>query len=53
LQPDFGSTVICAALMFTMLFVAGARVVYMAALGGIAAVLGGVRSCRATTGPSA
>lgn len=42
LQPDFGSTVICAALMFTMLFVAGARVVYMTALGGIAAVLGGV-----------
>ena len=32
-QPDFGTTVMCAVLMFTMLFVAGARTGYIAMIG--------------------
>ena len=32
-QPDFGSTVICSVMVFTMLFVAGTRVGYIAMFG--------------------
>jgi cell division protein FtsW len=40
MQPDFGSTVICAAVVFGMLFVAGARPLYIAAIGGFGVLLG-------------
>jgi cell division protein FtsW len=33
MQPDFGTTVICAVLVFSMLFVAGARIGYIAMFG--------------------
>lgn len=37
LQPDFGTTVMCAVLMFSLLFVAGARTGYIAMIGLIGA----------------
>lgn len=47
MQPDFGSTVICSVVVLGMLFVAGARPLYMAAIsgiGGLSAVLAVVTS---------
>ncbi len=40
MQPDFGSTVICSVVVFGMLFVAGARAIYIGAIGVIGAGLG-------------
>lgn len=39
-QPDFGSAVVLAFLTFTMLFVAGARISYLAGVGVLAGIVG-------------